>query len=112
MAAADDLSSKPWDGGAEQYPDAGAYCDACLVNENSGPRTGWVKGECHLPVKEPSGAYNRTALGAAAAALAGARGKGVQLAPAVKRAAAKKLAGLYSRFQLPIPDSLKNMAQG
>ncbi|HLY30706.1 MAG TPA: hypothetical protein VKQ36_06735 [Ktedonobacterales bacterium] len=107
---AGNISTRPWDGGAENYSDAGAYCDACLVNENDGPRSGWVKAKCHLPVQEPGGDYNRTALGSAAAALAGARGGGVQIAPALKKAAAKKLVGLYQRFNLPIPDSLKNMA--
>lgn len=111
MADSDsNLSSKPWDGSASNYSDTPAYCDACLVNENTGPRSKWVQAECHLPVREPGGAYNRVALGAAAAALNGARGHGVQLAPAVKKAAAKKLAGLYTRFKLPIPESLKNMA--
>lgn len=108
---ADNISSKPWDGGAENYADAGAYCDACLVNENTGPRSTWTKSACHLPVKEPSGDYNRTALGSAAAALAGARGNGVDLPPAEKKKAAKKLAALYVRFQLPLPESLKNMAR-
>lgn len=108
---ADNLSSRPWDGGAENYPDAGTYCDCCLVNENSGPRANWVKGQCHLPVREPGGDYNRTGLGAAVGALAGARGSGVQLPPAVKKAAARKLVNLYARFNLPIPDSLKNMAR-
>lgn len=107
---ADTISNKPWDGSPARWDDAGAYCDACLVNENSGPRSGWTKSACHLPVKEPSGDYNRTALGSAAAALTGARGGGVKLPAAVKKAAAKKLVAIYARFQLPVPDSLKNMA--
>lgn len=109
MADSSDLSDKPWDGGAENYKDANAYCAACLVDENPSGKDK-VKALCHLPVQEPGGAYNRAALGAAAAALAGARGGGVKLPPAVKKAAAKKLAGLYRRFNLPVPDSLKNMA--
>ena len=108
---ADNISSKPWDGDAARYDDAGAFCDACLVNENDGPRSGWTKSACHLPVKEPSGDYNRTALGSAAAALAGARGNGVDLPATEKKKAARKLAALYARFQLPLPDSLKNMAR-
>lgn len=108
---ADNLSNKPWDGSASNYADAGAYCDASLVNTNDGPRSTWTKSNCHLPVQEPGGAYNRAAMGAASAALAGARGNGVALTPALKKKAAKKLAGLYTRFNLPIPDSLKNMAR-
>ncbi|HET8908116.1 MAG TPA: hypothetical protein VFN11_14250 [Ktedonobacterales bacterium] len=106
---ADSLSSAPWDGSASNYPDAAAYCDACLVdlNDGSGPK---VKGNCHLPVKTPSGAYNRAALGAAAAALAGARGGGMSIPSSAKKAAARKLVSLYNRFKLDIPPSLRNMA--
>lgn len=106
---ADSLSSKPWRGGAENYDTAEAYCNACLVdlNDGSGPKT---KSACHLPVKSLDGAYNRAALGAAAAALAGGRGGGVQIPPAAKKAAARKLASLYRRFKLDVPDSLARMA--
>lgn len=107
---ADNISSKPWDGSASNYKDANAYCAACLVDANE-PGSDKVKALCKMPVREPSGDYNRTALGAAAAALAGARGNGVDLPPAEKKKAAKKLAALYARFQLPLPDSLKNMAR-
>ncbi len=109
MADSNSLSSAPWDGAASNYDSTEAYCEACLVdlNDGSGPK---VKGQCHLPVKTSSGAYNRAALGAAAAALAGGRGGGVQIPPAAKKAAAKKLAALYRRFNLDVPDSLKNMA--
>ena len=102
---ADSLSSKPWDGSASRWPDADAYCSACLVdlNDGDGPKT---KDACHLPVKEPgSGAYNRAALGAAAARLGGTK-----IAPAAKKAAARKLVSLYRRFKLDIPDSLSRMA--
>lgn len=106
---ADSLSSRPWDGSASRWDTPESYCQSCLVdlNDGSGPK---VKSMCHLPVKEPSGAYNRAALGAAAAALAGGRGGGVQIPPAAKKAAARKLAGLYRRFKLDVPDSLARMA--
>lgn len=106
---ADSLSSKPWNGGAENYSDAASYCEACLVdlNDGSGDK---VKAKCHLPVKEPSGAVNRAALGAAAAALAGGRGGGVQIPAAAKKSAARKLRALYNRFNLPCPDSISRMA--
>jgi hypothetical protein len=108
---ADSLSSKPWDGSASRWPDAAAYADSCLINENTGPRSGWTKDKAHLPVKSPDGVYNRAALGAAAAALAGGRGGGVKIPPAAKKAAARKLASLYRRFNLPVPDSLTNLAR-
>ena len=103
------LSNRPWDGSPSRYASSADYADACLVNENTGPRSQWVQAKAHLPIQEPSGDYNRAAMGAAAAALVGGRG-GVTLPPAVKKAAARKLASIYARFNLPIPPSLKNMA--
>lgn len=105
---ADSLSNRPWDGSASNYKDADAYAAACLVDTNP-PGQPKVKNLCHLPIKEPNGDYNRAAMGAAAAALVGGRG-GVQLSPAVKKSAARKLASIYARFQLPVPAGLKNMA--
>ncbi len=101
---ADSLSSKPWDGDASNYDTADDFCSACLVDENDGggPKT---KSKCHLPVREPGGAYNRVALGQAAARLAQ-----TSIPPAARKAAARKLVALYARFDLSIPDSLKNMA--
>ena len=108
---ADSLSSAPWDGSASRWSTAAAYAESCLVNLNTGPKENWTKDKCHLPVREPSCAVNRAAMGAAAAALAGGRGGGVQLPPAAKKAAARKLAALYRRFQLDMPDSLMMMAR-
>ena len=46
-----------WDGDSSRWPDAGAYCDACLINLNPDAgkedRESWVKGLCMLPVREP-----------------------------------------------------------
>lgn len=105
---ANSLSNKPWDGSASNYKDAAAYATACLVDMNP-PGQPKVKNLCHLPIQEPNGDYNRAAMGAAAAALVGGRG-GVQLPPAVKKSAARKLASIYARFQLPVPPSLKQAA--
>jgi len=107
------LSTKPWgDIQESDYADAGDYCDASLVNLNEGPRARWSKGQCHLPIREPKamgGAVNRNALGAAAAALAGARG-GVQLPPEVKRQAARDLVRQYVAAGMTPPDMLARMA--
>lgn len=81
------FTDTPWDGSASRYADTAAYCDACLINENTGPRDGWVQDKCHLPVKEPSGAYNRNAI-------RNARARINQVQSAGKAAAAKKLAAL------------------
>lgn len=108
-----ELSTKPWgDITDADYADAGDYCDASLVNLNEGPRARWSKGACHLPVREPKargGQVNRNALGAAAAALVGARG-GVNLTPDVKRKAARDLVRLYVQAGLTPPDALARMA--
>ena len=59
----DSLSTAPWDGSASRYPTVAAYAEASLVNLNTGPSASWTKDKIHLPVREPSGAYNRAALG-------------------------------------------------
>ena len=56
------FSDAPWDGAASNYKDTAAYCDACLINENTGDRADWVQAKCHLPVKTPSGDYSRNAI--------------------------------------------------
>ena len=106
---ADSLSSKPWDGNAARWPDAASYCESCLVdlNDGNGPKK---KELCHLPVREPGGALNRAGMGAAAAALAGARGNGMTIPAAAKKAAAKKLRDLYRRCNLDVPPMLQKMA--
>lgn len=122
---ADNISSRPWDGSAANYDDAGDWCNACLIDENPAGKPK-VKGLCKLPVYEPSpddpkggpegdnpthrvGALNVNAVHAAAAALAGGRG-GVQASPAAKKAAAKKLIRLYRQIKEDAPASIKNMA--
>lgn len=104
------VSDKPWDGSASRYSDAASYADACLINENTGPRASWTKAKAHLPVREPDGTLNRVAMGQAAAALAGGRGGGVQAPPAAKKDAARKLMRLYQQIDAPVPATIKNMA--
>ncbi len=105
------VSEKPWGPiTAADYPDAGAYCDACLINENTGPREQWTKGACHLPVREPGGALNRAGCHGDAAVLAGARG-GVDVPAAAKRSAARKLLAIYRNdLKETPPPSLMHMA--
>lgn len=45
---AEQISSKPWgDITAGDYKDAGALCDACLINQNTGTdRSSWTKANC------------------------------------------------------------------
>jgi len=103
------VSDKPWGSISESdYPTAEAYCKACLIDMNEGEKT---KDKCKLPVREPSGALNRNAVHAAAAALAGARG-GVDAPPEEKRAAARKLIRLYGELNEEPPESIKKLARG
>lgn len=103
-----ELSTAAWSGDASKYKDAAAYCAACLVDTNEPDKTK-VQAMCHLPVREPGGAVNRHALMAAQGALVGARG-GVKLPDSVKRAAAKKLAGLMKANGITPAASLTKLA--
>lgn len=104
------ISNRPWSSITESdYASAGAFCDACLINLNDGPRNRWSKAQCKLPVREPGGAVNRNAVHAAAAVLAGGRG-GVQAPAAAKRAAARKLIGLYRQLDEDPPDTLRRIS--
>ncbi|MBC7239214.1 MAG: hypothetical protein H5T71_03835 [Chloroflexi bacterium] len=91
------VSNKPWGTISESdYGDANEFCSVCLIDLNQEGRPK-VKELCKLPVKEPGGAYNRNAIHAAAAALAGARG-GVKAPASAKRKAARELVYLYRRL--------------
>lgn len=103
------FSDKPWGSISEaDYKDAETFCDACLIDLN-GPGQEKTKGKCKLPIREPSGVYNRNAIHMAAAALAGARG-GVQAPPEEKRRAARKLIRLYREMEEEPPESLRRLA--
>lgn len=103
------VSDKPWSGDPAAYSNAVTYCKACLINENDGPKQNWTKANCKLPVYEPGGDLNRTAVRSAAASLAGARG-GVQAKPSSKRAAARTLISLYRQLKEQAPDLLRRLA--
>lgn len=104
------VSDEPWGQVSESdYADAGAFCDACLINLNTGGRSGWTKANCKLPVKEPGGDVNRNAIHAAAAVLSGARG-GVDAPADAKRAAARKLVAMYRAADEEPPEMISRMA--
>jgi len=102
------FTSAAWDGGkVESSQDAGAFCRCCLIDLNTGEKT---KGACKLPVRSsPAGPYNLNAMGAAAAALAGARG-GLDAPPEAKRKAARKLARLYREAGRTPPQGVLRVA--
>lgn len=104
-----EFSDKPWSQFSESdYPDADSFCAASLIDLNP-PGEGKVKALCKLPVREPGGSYNRNAIFAAAAALAGARG-GVKAPPEAKRKAARALLRLYKQMEAEPPESLRRLA--
>lgn len=107
------VSDKPWSNFSDaSYADAGALCDASLINLNDGPRSSWSKAACKLAYKEPGGATNRGGVHAAAGVLAGARG-GVQAPPEKKRAAARRLVTIYrNELKEDPPESLVQLARG
>lgn len=104
------ISKKPWGQFSDSdYPDAQAFCDASLINLNSGPRSDWTKSNCKLRVYEPGGDLNVNGVHAAAAVLAGARG-GVDAPAQAKRSAAKKLVSLYRELKEQAPDAVRRLA--
>ncbi len=100
---------KPWDGSASRWPDTDAYCASCLIDTNP-PGKPKIQANCKLPIKEPGGDINKNALGAAAAALAGARGGIKGVSPADKAKAARALIRAYNEAKMDVPDSLRRMA--
>jgi hypothetical protein len=107
------VSNRPWGNITEaDYVSAAAFCSASLINMNTGPSSGWTKGACKLPVKEPGGAINRNAVHAAASVLAGGRG-GVNASPEAKRAAARRLVAIYRNdLKEEPPESVVRLARG
>lgn len=103
------FSDKPWGRVSESdYESAEQFCSACLIDLNE-PGKPKVKGLCKLPVREPDGSYNRNAIHAAAAVLAGARG-GVDAPVEEKRRAARRLIRLYREMDEEPPESLRRLA--
>lgn len=102
-----EVSSKPWSDFKESDYSLEQWRRACLI---SPPEPSESKADYKLPVKEPSGTLNRNACHSAAAALAGARG-GVNAPEDRKKAAAKRLIGLYrNQLEEDPPDSLLRLA--
>lgn len=95
------ISNAPWNGSPSAYPNANAYCAACLVDTNASGATK-VEGNCHLPVRDSAGNVNRNGVHAAAGRLGQ-----TSLSPADMASAKAKLRGLYTQLGEPAPDSLK-----
>lgn len=98
----------PWDGSASRFTPQQWRRSALLDTGEGDPAS---KDRYKMPVLEPNGDLNKNALGPALGALNGARGNTVKATPAAKKAAAKKLLRAYHMAQMPVPDSLKRIAQ-
>lgn len=98
VAKAGSLSDAPWRGDASRFTDE-QWRVSCLLDR--GPSAGTAKQRYALPVREPSGAINRRALGAAAARLGQ-----VQAHPEQIAAARRELRRLYTQAGLAVPSSI------
>lgn len=97
---------KPWNGSAARFEDD-EYKRSCLIDRGGDTP---VKERCSLPVLEPNGDLNANALGAAAAALSGARGGLRGVSSAQKATAARKLIRYYAQAGMDPPPSLRSIA--
>lgn len=97
---------RPWDGAASRFTDE-EYERSCLIcrGGDEPPKT-----RCSLPVLEPNGDVNANALGAAAAALAGARSGLRSVTPELKATAARKLIRYYRQAEMEPPQNLRALA--
>lgn len=100
------VTNKPWDGSPARFEDD-EYKRSCLIDRGGDAP---VKERCSLPVLEPNGDINTKALGAAAAALAGARGGLSGVSMEEKAKAARKLIRYYRTAKMEPPPSLQMMA--
>jgi HK97 family phage prohead protease len=100
------VTRKPWNGDASRFTDE-EYKRSCLIDRGGDMP---LKERCSLPVLEPNGDVNANALGAAAAALSGARGGLRNVSSAQKASAARKLMRYYRQADMEPPDSLRRVA--
>lgn len=104
-------TSRPWDGSARRFTEE-QWRRSCLLDMAdcaAALRDAPAKTRYKLPVREPDGTLNARALGAAAAALAGARTT-LKACPAAKAAAARKLVAAYRQARMTPPDSVSRLA--
>jgi hypothetical protein len=100
------MTSKAWDGSPGRFTDDQYRASALFCRGGGQP----PKQDCSLPVLEPDGTLNVNALGAAAAALAGARGGVANASREQKAAAARKLVRYYNAAKMEPPPSLRALA--
>lgn len=100
------VTNRQWDGSPSRFTDE-QYQRSCLIDRGGDQP---AKERCSLPVREPDGTINVHALGAAAGALAGARGGLRNVSPDQKAAAARKLIRMYREAEMDPPPGLTALA--
>lgn len=101
------VSDASWDGSASRFTDEQWQRSCALDRKVCGGNyaTAPPKSRCGLPILEPGGALNRSAVHAAAAALGGGRG-GVKACPAAIAAAKRRLRTAYGTLKEDPPSSI------
>jgi hypothetical protein len=95
-------STKPWGSFSQADYSDDQWKRACLLDHGTGNTP---KERYGLPVREPSGALNANGMAAAAGRI-----HGVKAPPDKKKAAARKLVGLYRSEKMDVPPALLRMA--
>lgn len=100
-----------WDGSASRFTDQ-QWARSCILDRadcSTAAEKMSAKERYSIPILEPSGALNTTALGYASGALMGARSP-VKACPAAKKNAAKRLVAAYDRAKLDAPEDVETLA--
>jgi len=98
------FTNVPWDS-PESRLSASDFCKVCIVDLNA-PGETKVKGKCYLPLRSSPGApYNKNAIRNAMARL-----NQVQIPPAERRKAARKLVGLAGEAGIEVGASVRRVA--
>ena len=105
------IVEKKWDGSAARFTDE-QWARSCILDKadcSTANAKLSAKERYSVPILEPNGDLNVTALGYASGALNGARTP-VKACPAAKKNAAKKLVAAYDRAKLDAPEDIESLA--
>jgi hypothetical protein len=101
------MDTKPWGSYTAADYTIEQWHAACLIHQHDGPPQ--AKSDCKLPIKTPSGAVNKNAIFAAAAALSGARTP-INASADEKKKAARTLIRYYKELDKTPPESLLTLS--
>lgn len=108
-----------WSGAASNYSSTEEYCNACLINVNSGDPEEWTQANCKLPIRE-EGDSSDTFVRQAVFAAAGGNGISAVTKPEdvsaedwgqAVRDAANELVRAYNEMDEDAPDSVVELAE-